>query len=150
MLRDSHLTLSGEKVSHGVFADDRSFCRSDPVWATLLSLAVGSIVLLLVINGNALELLALRIGSAAGDRAALAVGRYDNATTCSDLTPFPPFGHCERRRCCGAASRASVISMDRSRIFSVASERPAIVLLSVLPSRNSIAMNDLPSCFPIS
>jgi hypothetical protein len=48
----------------------------------------GEISLLLVVHRGALHLCALRIGSTRGNRAALAVGRHDNATTNGDLTVF--------------------------------------------------------------
>jgi hypothetical protein len=41
--------------------------------------------LLLVIHSSAFEFLALRIGAAGSDGAALAVSRQDNATACGDL-----------------------------------------------------------------
>ena len=43
---------------------------------------------LLVVHCSAGEFLALRIGSARGNRAALAVGRHDNATASGDLAAF--------------------------------------------------------------
>ncbi len=49
-----------------------------------------------------------------------------------------------------AASSASAISMARDKRTSVSRGRPAMRWLSVSPSRNSMAMNDWPSCWPIS
>src|SRR6266496_1568600 len=45
-------------------------------------------ILRLVVHRSVLELLAFRSGSAHVDSAALAIGRYDNATSDSDLSAF--------------------------------------------------------------
>ena len=49
-----------------------------------------------------------------------------------------------------AASSASAISIDSGKMLSSSIARPAIRCFSVIPSRNSMAMNAWPSCSPMS